>query len=367
MKPFFCRQGSKRKYSEALESLFPKHHTYVEPFLGGGAVFWEKQPSAVEIINDLDDGLITDYELILSAPTDPNAYPVLRTEREQDEFLSHKHTRVADKIVESLIRRCNGFSGRYVINTVSKPTSHQYKITEIANYKKRLQHATLTSGDYRGIVKKYDATDTFFFLDPPYEKSIGLNYAKGSEAFDYEELARCFKHIKGKFLMTINDSSFIQSVFDDFNIFKYIVKGNNNTKETVGSKDRHELLITNYKLPNTWKETLIGGTEFAIPSTYLKDIQKKAIAIGIDPKDVSLAEDGIHKIEVIKPDGKVVRLGRKGYGDLLLWSDLEEKGDVAQGYAEQKQKVFRTSHLAMKGDWKTKKYSPNNLALALLW
>ena len=68
MKPFFCRQGSKRKYSDALESLFPKHHTYVEPFLGGGAVFWEKQPSAVEIINDLDDGLITDYELILSAP-----------------------------------------------------------------------------------------------------------------------------------------------------------------------------------------------------------------------------------------------------------------------------------------------------------
>ena len=80
MRPFFCRVGSKRKYDKALISLFPAHRTYVEPFLGGGAVFFRKEPSEVEVINDLDGKLVADYRLILSAPTDISAYPILRTE-----------------------------------------------------------------------------------------------------------------------------------------------------------------------------------------------------------------------------------------------------------------------------------------------
>ena len=57
MKPFFCRIGSKKPVAEKLISLFPHHDTYVEPFIGGGSILFLKEPSKVEVINDLDIGI----------------------------------------------------------------------------------------------------------------------------------------------------------------------------------------------------------------------------------------------------------------------------------------------------------------------
>src|SRR5947208_8781999 len=46
--------GGKNRLARRLISLFPKHTTYVEPFAGGAQVFFHKQPSKVEVLNDLD-------------------------------------------------------------------------------------------------------------------------------------------------------------------------------------------------------------------------------------------------------------------------------------------------------------------------
>lgn len=46
--------GGKNRLANAIIRLFPKHKTYVEPFAGGAQVFFHKEPSAVEILNDLD-------------------------------------------------------------------------------------------------------------------------------------------------------------------------------------------------------------------------------------------------------------------------------------------------------------------------
>ena len=267
MRPFFCRQGSKRKYSKALVSLFPEHQTYVEPFLGGGAVFWEKPPSTKEVLNDLDPVLVADYRRILAAPSDPSKYPILTTASAQNEFLRKSHSGKAEQVVESLLRRCNGFGGVYIEKggprevhapEVRKVTTHEDKLKKIAEYKKRLSHATLTNESYEKVLQKHDSPSTFFFMDPPYEKSVGLDYAEGSDTFPFAKFADDVRKLKGKFLVTINDSRAIRKLFQGLNIYPYVVKGHH-AKSAIGKNDRKELLITNYPLHRQWKSRMTKG------------------------------------------------------------------------------------------------------------
>jgi hypothetical protein len=103
------------------------------------------------------------------------------------------------------------------------------------------------------------------------------------------------------------------------------------------------------------------------PHKYLELIKKKAKHWGYDPSSIDFADDGIHKIEMTTPEGKVVRFGRIGYNDVLLWSVLEMHKKAKSGIANQKQQTFWKSHSKIKGNWKSNDYSPNWLSLRLLW
>src|SRR5690606_25498918 len=56
--------GGKQNLISTILPLFPTHQTYVEPFVGGGAVFWAKKPSSCEVINDYNRELINFYEIV---------------------------------------------------------------------------------------------------------------------------------------------------------------------------------------------------------------------------------------------------------------------------------------------------------------
>ena len=355
-------------------SLFPKHKTYVEAFLGGGAVFFEKEPSEVEVINDLDGKLVMDYRRVVHAPSFSEAYPILTTKRAQDRFLRQTHRDIPSQIVESLLRRCNGFGGNYITKGgVFKTSAHERKLHDIGLYKERLASAHLLNTTYAEVFAKVDAPSTFFFLDPPYEMSKGIGYAAGSESFDFVAFADALRGLKGKFLVTINDSPYIRKVFKGFKQYRYVVVGHHSEESSIGAKDRPELLITNYTLPVGWKSRMtkgvLSGGAYAVdePSLYLEEVKRRAKKHGYDPESVSFAEDGKHKIQYETPTGQIVRFGRVGYGDFILWSWLEEEGKVPKGFAEEKRNTFHASHEAIKGKWRSNKYSPNMLALKLLW
>ena len=54
MKSVLKYPGSKWNIADDIVKLIPKHHSYVEPFFGSGAVLFRKEPSAIETINDMD-------------------------------------------------------------------------------------------------------------------------------------------------------------------------------------------------------------------------------------------------------------------------------------------------------------------------
>ena len=59
--------GGKSKLSKQIRALIPEHHAYCEVFAGGAWIFFSKQPSRVEVINDLDSDLVSFYRVIEGA------------------------------------------------------------------------------------------------------------------------------------------------------------------------------------------------------------------------------------------------------------------------------------------------------------
>jgi DNA adenine methylase len=145
------------------------------------------------------------------------------------------------KLYQILINACNTFGSKGSGN-ILKESSGNRKMKNINEYKERLKNTKIFSSDYKNIIKKFDATDTFFFLDPPYEKSEGLYK---NAVIDYEEMNDLLSKIKGKFLLTMNSSSEIKNIFRNFNIKEIKVKGLGTNEKGIG-QDRMELLITNF-------------------------------------------------------------------------------------------------------------------------
>jgi DNA adenine methylase len=263
LQPFFCRIGSKRKYTQLLEYCLPQHTIYVEGFVGGGALFFAKKPSTHEVINDLDSQLVDDYLRVARVsptthfPSLPQSVSRLRkwwVEQERSGTRS-----VAIGVLMSLVRRCSGFMSKQVSqpSQIFRPPSTE-KLEHIKDYRERLQNTIICSMDYRDLVPMFDSSSTLFFFDPPYEESKGLLYAKGSDTFDFEEFAKVCHGIRGKVLITLNDSPRIRQAFHKFHLYPYDVKGtpSRDTRATIGDKDRPELLISNYALPMDWKSHL---------------------------------------------------------------------------------------------------------------
>ncbi len=59
--------GGKRSLAKRVIAIFPKHVTYVEAFAGGAQVFFHKQPSKVEVLNDLDDEIVNFFRVSTAA------------------------------------------------------------------------------------------------------------------------------------------------------------------------------------------------------------------------------------------------------------------------------------------------------------
>lgn len=248
MRPIFCRIGSKKSMLNRLLKKIPEHKTYVEPFVGGGALYFAKEPAEKEVINDLDKTLMRDYNLVKRS-RDISKFPKqLNTIEKLQRFLSRKHTTPEEQLVEAMIRRCNGFGGRYITNKkVYHPSNPYTKLKKLEDYKQRLSNTIIKSADYKLILKQYDSNTTFFYLDPPYENSDGLY---NDSSINLEELKTVLSKLKGKFLLSLNDSANVRRVFQGFKQQRFTLRLSGNVGKLSDRPDfkrtRKEILISNY-------------------------------------------------------------------------------------------------------------------------
>ena len=114
----------------------------------------------------------------------------------------------------------------------------------LEGYKERLEDVEIYNVDYKQLITKYDSEETFFYLDPPYENSKGLYK---NDVVRIDELYHLLSNIKGKFLLSYNNSDKARELFSDYNIYelptKYSASTFSNNKKGTNIV---ELLISNY-------------------------------------------------------------------------------------------------------------------------
>lgn len=242
VKSIFCRIGNKYNLADKIIKLIPPHDVYIEPFFGSGSIYFNKEDVNKSVINDLDQSLMNDYKNLKLVSPSLRDYPKIKTIDDLYKILNGKSKKPENKFMRSVIYRCNGFAGQPVDKVIYKNSNPLNKVKNVMYYKNKLNNnTTILSTNYINVIKKYDAYDSFIYLDPPYDDSKGLY---SNFEIDYDEMVRVLEQIKGKFLLSINYSQKFVKMFHKFRQRTIINPSNGGT--TIGMKRRKELLITNY-------------------------------------------------------------------------------------------------------------------------
>lgn len=242
--------------------LFPKHKTYIEPFCGGCSVLLNKSPVPIEVINDLDGDLINFWRVVRDHHKEfihSFDYTLCSREVFQEYLQRFKRAEYDNDIQRAHIfyyinRACYAAKMDSPSYGVSGDRHSSLRISGIEDtinrVYERLKDAQIECLPFDDLMPRYDNECVLFFLDPPYH--TGQGYRVGSFDDDsYQQLADICAHMKGKFLMTINDDDFIREVFKGFNIVaerdvKYSLDSNAKTR-----RKSKELIITNYDCVQT--------------------------------------------------------------------------------------------------------------------
>ena len=244
--------GGKNRLAKRVIAIFPKHKTYVEAFAGGAQVFFRKEPSEVEVLNDLDGEIVNFYRVCQQHYEELLRYfRFVVVSREWFDRLKSSNPATLTDIQRAarylyLLRNCFASLVRnpvYHRNVIQPPSFNLKSLPElIENAHKRLERVQLECAPYEEIVRRFDRPTTLFYLDPPY---WGKNlYRHNLGESDFEKLADRLGKVRGKFVLSLNDVPEVRKLFRDFHIQE--VELHYTSQKAAGRRYR-EVIITNFK------------------------------------------------------------------------------------------------------------------------
>lgn len=216
--------GGKQQLLPIILPLIPNHTTYTESFIGGGAVFWEKEPSKLEVINDVNAQLVTFYRVVKNdfKALEARVKTTLHSRRAHREaFVIYQNPSMFSEVDVAWsvwVLSSQGFAGQLDAswgydkskNTMNKRlTNKKAKFTN--QLAERLEQVTVECTDACKVIKIFDSKDTFHYVDPPYFNSNCGHYDNYSEA-DFRALLELLGSVKGKFLL----SSYPSKILDEY-------------------------------------------------------------------------------------------------------------------------------------------------------
>lgn len=171
--------GGKHYLAQCIVSRFPPHHTYVEPFGGAASVLLNKEPSPVEIYNDLDER-ITRLFRVLRDHGDEFRRRLTLTPYSEIEFetAEEQATDEIEQVRRDFVRWRLSLGGRgdsfsYTLHRVRRlmadvVSGYLSAIDEqLPLIVDRLRTVEITSRPAIEVIRKWDSETTLIYCDPP--------------------------------------------------------------------------------------------------------------------------------------------------------------------------------------------------------
>ena len=271
-KPFVKWLGGKTQLLPELKRRMPQQiGTYVEPFAGGAALFFDTQPSRA-ILNDANPKLVNLYlsvrdrsrELADGLSSYEHEYNSLTTLDAKQDFYYQSRTEFnacsfeTDLTVSDAARfvflNKTCFNGLYRENAAGefnaafgwKQTVRLYDDANLTSCSSTLQDVVIMSGDFEDACRGLKARDLVYF-DPPYDSTFNGYQGKGFSDGDQTRLHGLFQRLTESdvyCMLSNNDTEFIRSLYSGYNI--EVVSAKRMINRDGNGRKGGELIISNY-------------------------------------------------------------------------------------------------------------------------
>ena len=276
-KPFAKWVGGKRQLVQQFKDMNlyppygfdPKTATYFEPFVGGGAMFFDLLPKKA-FLSDMNAELVITYNVIKA---DVEALikklKVHKAKNSKEYFLKIREQNI-EKLSDTAIAarfiylNRTGFNGLYRVNRSGKfnvpyADNKNPLICDEINLKKvhnALKNTKILHQDYKKVLDKAKKGD-FIYFDPPYypvnKTSSFTSYTKeGFLEKQQEELRDIFMdlHKRGCFVMLSNsDTKFINELYSGLGkqiVINKVFAGRAINSKGSGRGKIQEVVVINY-------------------------------------------------------------------------------------------------------------------------
>ena len=218
MKSVLKYPGSKWRIAEWIVSQMPEHHSYLEPFFGSGAVLFNKVPSKIETVNDLDNKVYTLFKLIREAPEELARIIALTpySRYEYNNTFNIEPTNDVDKATQLLIQcwqghgfRTNGYKNGWKNDVQGRERAYALynwcRLPEwIMDATNRLKQVQIESMPAVELIKRFKYPKVLIYADPPYLLGTrsGKQYKHEMSDNDHIELLEVLLQHPGKVMLS---------------------------------------------------------------------------------------------------------------------------------------------------------------------
>lgn len=210
----FSYYGGKAMMAGKIVAMMPEHVTYTETFCGGASIFWSKEPSKLEVLNDLNREVVNFYIQVKLNFKELNKLvqgSLHSRDLHRDAWVMYNNPHLFDAVQRAwaLWMLTNmGFSSQ-IGSSFGVSVTGDLQPKKVANKRdafgphlaERLSKVTVESKDAVEVITQYDHAKAFHYCDPPYFNSDCGHYDGYTEQ-DFVRLLEGLAAVKGKFLLS---------------------------------------------------------------------------------------------------------------------------------------------------------------------
>ncbi len=226
--------GGKFRLGRWIASHFPAHETYVEPFGGACGVLLRKEPSPVEVYNDLDSGVVNFFRVLRENPR--GLFRLLELTPFSREEFELAFVRSDDPVEDArrfFVSSWQGFGGSRQKTTGWKTQNRLWERSRANQLQewhdakrnlgcvaRRLRGVQIEHADALDVIRKFDGPNALFYVDPPYPTDTrNVSWCKGAYAFefsasDHTHLGNLLLRIKGMAIISTYPNEHYDRMFE---------------------------------------------------------------------------------------------------------------------------------------------------------